>query len=692
MAEKMFESVKFHVVPTHTEAIDMEKGEVVIDDPETSEESPVHIQLAVLSILVLVQGGHILALRLSMRGGKAYNTASIIATAEFVKLVVTTMLYSHESGKGHHERINCLLSFKIFGLAVLYCINNQITLWLLDQMDMGRFSFSKGFTPILTAILSWMLFDKYLNAIQWSSIIVICIGMSNVLRTNTEVSGHKSVSHTVIGVMLLSCLMTVLSSLLNERLIKRSQVTMHQQNIRLYSMGLGLNIMAYGLGMGQTGVRGFFDGYDRLDILLVIVMQGLTGIIVSYTYRYADAIVKTIASTSQGVILTVIDATFLHVKMDDVNVSGVILVTVGTMLYFHASGIKSHGLGKEKPYYCKVFRDLKKTVFIVLFLLCAGATYNYHNINNHHHHYQQQQRNLNNQTGNHPEQMMISLNNTQSERLDEGMPIEGSTNNLVVAHSIPHHIEAPVGVAIVVAGWVHPCRRAWHILGTFAKKHNVPIFAVLADTPDARKWESIVNPDATHLVTSVELHTEVKKMIPWITEHPRLLFLPDEMCCHAVELFYRRYVAAGLLKQSGKTFDQIAVIRPDQEISDDWFNKHLFDNVGKRGIWVEQGGHMKVETADDKNCPSGVADWWYTGDSNSIIALLGTMPHLSTLHKEWELEPGFRKWWLNDNVITKADEFFLNTEGLVAKSLRWNNLTCHIEHSGPHLPKIVKAC
>ena len=160
---------------------------------------------------------------------------------------------------------------------------------------------------------------------------------------------------------------------------------------------------------------------------------------------------------------------------------------------------------------------------------------------------------------------------------------------------------------------------------------------------------------------------------------------------------------AGLLKHSINAFDQVAVVRPDHEITDEWFIKHLFGNIGKKGIWATEAFGTSFDTFDDNNCPLSVNDQWFTGDSKSVITLLENMPNLAITHKEWEREPGFHKWWQQGNSIKSAHEFFLNAEGILAKSIRWNNLTCHTISSSKAssspvirqlatLPKVVKNC
>ncbi len=64
---------------------------------------------------------------------------------------------------------------------------------------------------------------------------------------------------------------------------------------------------------------GFFDGYDILTVG-IIICNSFVGIVITFVYKYADAIVKTFASACVTSILLFINAMFFSQKPNLVTI------------------------------------------------------------------------------------------------------------------------------------------------------------------------------------------------------------------------------------------------------------------------------------------------------------------------------------------------------------------------------------
>jgi len=298
--------------------------------------------------LVIIQGSHVLFFKTSQRGGEyQYNTASAICITEFVKLVLSMIFHIQTKGDGPlipHIQFNEFATWSI--LAICYCVNNQLTFWLLVFLGPGQLSLGKSFAPMLTAVLLWQMYGEYINKVQWSCLILVVAGLVNVLYTITCPDKDKSGNSTdatldnhnslIFGSALLyvSCMITAFSSVFNAKMLQKGQIPLHVQNCLLYSQGAMFNLFAYWLNFTPSKVDGFFTGYNNVNVFLVLLSQSLMGIAITFVYKYGGAIVKTLATGAQAALLTVADGLFFGVALGPGRLAGAVTVFMASHLYF----------------------------------------------------------------------------------------------------------------------------------------------------------------------------------------------------------------------------------------------------------------------------------------------------------------------------------------------------------------------
>eukprot|EP00301_Raphidiophrys_heterophryoidea_P001412 c10682_g1_i1.p1 GENE.c10682_g1_i1~~c10682_g1_i1.p1 ORF type:complete len:784 (-),score=157.30 c10682_g1_i1:177-2327(-) len=287
-------------------------------------------QLLSFVALVIIQGSHVLFFKLSQKGGKyAYNTASAIALTEAFKFFVSAGLCV---GTRPHKPESYHLSMNAAGcytlLALSYCVNNQLTFWLLADLGPGQLSLGKSIVPMLTAGLLWAVYDDKINSLQWACILLTVAGLLNVLRADSSVN-------STTPLLVVSCLITAFSSVVNARLLQKSTTIIHVQNMLLYSMGFMMNLVAYFVNFTPSAQKiGFFEGFDNGFVWGVLVSQSLMGIAITFVYKYGGAIVKTLASAVQGALLFMVDVLVFGVTPSIASLSGAFVTLTASYIYF----------------------------------------------------------------------------------------------------------------------------------------------------------------------------------------------------------------------------------------------------------------------------------------------------------------------------------------------------------------------
>jgi drug/metabolite transporter (DMT)-like permease len=290
------------------------------------------------SALVCINVSLLLIVTLSKSSGKAYtyNPTSAICIAEIIKFSISSAQYlqtnTFADARAHLNR-NMLISYAI--LAIIYCVNNQITFLVLGLTAPGNLSLFKATTPFLTAVMNYLVFNVQMNKLEISCVIMLTCGL--LLTQWNDCTGHLNISPVAFFALLFSCVLTVFSSVLNARVIKTLDTPLPVQNMTLYSMGAVLNFQAFILSYSGflygSNQAGFFDGYDNIYAIGVVLMNGLIGVAITFVYKYGDAVIKCFATVLSSMILVIVSVLFFGQIATVSSMSGTIIVFTASYLY-----------------------------------------------------------------------------------------------------------------------------------------------------------------------------------------------------------------------------------------------------------------------------------------------------------------------------------------------------------------------
>jgi len=283
------------------------------------------------------------------RGEYAYSPLAIIACAEAIKLCMSSSLFLFYSStddvvknsnttafKLIKAQVTKIFLFNTFGLAVLYCLNNQLAFVLFLHVDPASIALFKSLSSLEAAILLWAIFERHISQIQWGSIVLQVIGL--VIVQYDACKSKPLFSATFYFILIGSSLITAVCTVMNEQLVKTYKVNLNLQNSILYSFGFILNLSVFLLfpNIYGHGRKGFFEGYSWI-VVAVVGCNSILGIAITYVYKYADAIVKTFSTACASGILLFLNVTLFHAHANLVSFLGASVIFISSYIYFSSS-------------------------------------------------------------------------------------------------------------------------------------------------------------------------------------------------------------------------------------------------------------------------------------------------------------------------------------------------------------------
>jgi hypothetical protein len=261
--------------------------------------------LIALFSLVLIQTCTGVAYRASQKSSReyAFSTLSAIVMAEGVKASLAGFLFKREFGAaaGLFGGVTLRVTLAQAGLAFFYAVNNQIAFALYRVADPATIFLFKSAGTITVASMQWVLIGKVFSPVQWILMTIQGSGMA-VMQWN-ECKGIPDYPLSTYTLLIGSAGITGFCSVWNEFLLKKVDLNMHTQNVVLYLWGVFFNLVGF---MRSSEEKTFFQGYDGFFPISVVVVNSVIGIIITFAYKFANAVYKMMAGDITAVLLVLI--------------------------------------------------------------------------------------------------------------------------------------------------------------------------------------------------------------------------------------------------------------------------------------------------------------------------------------------------------------------------------------------------
>lgn len=295
------------------------------------------VKAAACVALVGVQLFASIVLKVATSGeGYSFSPQSSLVLSEVIKMVLSAGYVVRESGSGWRamrEQSSAGLVTQLGGLAVLYCVNNAVMFWLFARADPGSITLVKSGATVVSAVLLYFVRGLRLSANRWTVIVVQMLGL--VVAQYDSCAGRAQLSARVYAALVMSVVNSSVANVWNERVVQRFEAaSLGVKNVYLYMFGAVLNGGAFAALRATRAAQTprFWEGYSAAA-LCVVGSNALMGIAINCVYKYADAVVKNVATSTTTALLVGVSAVMFGGRRDAMAFVGAALVLAGTFLY-----------------------------------------------------------------------------------------------------------------------------------------------------------------------------------------------------------------------------------------------------------------------------------------------------------------------------------------------------------------------
>ncbi|XP_024982396.1 CMP-sialic acid transporter 3-like [Cynara cardunculus var. scolymus] len=186
--------------------------------------------------------------------------------------------------------------------ALLYAINNYLKFIMQLYFNPATVKMLSNLKVLVIAVLLKIIMKRRFSIIQWEALALLLIGISiNQMRSLPEGTTAMGLPVAMGAYVYTLIFVTVpsLASVFNEYALKSHYDTsIYLQNLFLYGYGAIFNFLGI---LGTAIIKGpesfdILQGHSKATMLLIINNAG-QGILSSFFFKYADAILKKYSST-----------------------------------------------------------------------------------------------------------------------------------------------------------------------------------------------------------------------------------------------------------------------------------------------------------------------------------------------------------------------------------------------------------
>lgn len=241
-------------------------------------------------------------------------------------------------------------SLKIVFPAILYVIQNNLMFYALSNLSVPTYQITNQVKLLTTAIISRIMLKTVITNMQYFAILLLGLGVAVVhisehqenfggsgASTNLSEEEDNERQNQWLGLVAvsISCVTSGLAGVYFELVLKNTQQSVHRRNFQLafYSLLLA-SFHILSTDYNKITKDGIFQGFDML-VILIVVMQGMIGFIVSMVLKYANAVLKGFAISIAVVVATVASFFLFDTSLNAMFVLGAGMVGSAVKMYSH---------------------------------------------------------------------------------------------------------------------------------------------------------------------------------------------------------------------------------------------------------------------------------------------------------------------------------------------------------------------
>jgi solute carrier family 35 (UDP-sugar transporter), member A1/2/3 len=226
--------------------------------------------------------------------------------------------HNHESENKSQKLISLTFSsWKMGFLAGLYLIMNLFSFISLQYIGAGEFTVCAQLKILTTAGFSVLILGTTLSEAKWRALALLVIGCILVAMPGLSTSSHSSTAESPVlspviflgyGAVIAEVILSGFASIYFEKIIKSTTevVSIWERNyqLSLYSIAIYSLMIGYDQLFTSEGVAPpIFSNWSFLAVI-VAILGSLGGLLVAASLKYADSILKTLATAGAIIVTT----------------------------------------------------------------------------------------------------------------------------------------------------------------------------------------------------------------------------------------------------------------------------------------------------------------------------------------------------------------------------------------------------
>jgi solute carrier family 35 (UDP-sugar transporter), member A1/2/3 len=227
--------------------------------------------------------------------------------------------------------------------ALLYLVQNNILFVALKNLKAPVFQVTYQSKLVTTALVSVVLLGRKYHGVQWLALVLLGVGVAVVVlgeagEAPKEASEEASDQSIPLGLIAVSvaCLSSAFAGVYFEKVLKGSTTSLWMRNVQLAFISVCLSLAQTAvLGSSenaQGNQRAFLEGFDGVAWTLVC-LQAFGGLLVAAIVKYADNVVKGLATGVSVVFATTLSVLFLGTALTINFVVGAVVILASVWVF-----------------------------------------------------------------------------------------------------------------------------------------------------------------------------------------------------------------------------------------------------------------------------------------------------------------------------------------------------------------------
>ncbi|RUS78729.1 hypothetical protein EGW08_013516 [Elysia chlorotica] len=312
-------------------------------------DSKVFIWPSILVTEVLVYSSYGIFINLSRTDGNLeYHSSSIWFSVEVLKLCLALCLAWPEilNQVPMFSGVKRVLPFSI--PALCYCVNNNLSVYMQDQMDPATYQVLSNLKIASTAIFYRLIIKRRLMTLQWVSLGVLMFagGLNSYTGLKAKSRSLQDIHISALGVAMsaIYCSVSGFSGVYTEYILKKDAVIpLALQNCYMYIFGVILNglLMFY-----QSGDMNIYHSFTKYTWAAVI-SQAFNGLAMSFIMKHSSNITRLLVISSAVPVTATLTMIVFNMKAGLDFFVVVFLVVLALCMYNSNSTGKKQSFDKE---------------------------------------------------------------------------------------------------------------------------------------------------------------------------------------------------------------------------------------------------------------------------------------------------------------------------------------------------------